>query len=97
MTTTTTALKIVDQLGLIEDQIAALQEQAEDLKNQLKILGKGSYAGTLYVTTIKHTPEKKTTAWSAVAKELNAPAELIAKHTKVTYDILSATTEALSN
>ena len=68
--TTTTALKIVDQLGLIEDQIAALQEQAEDFKNQLKILGKGSYAGTLYVTTIKHTPEKKTTAWSAVAKEL---------------------------
>jgi hypothetical protein len=54
--TTTTALKIVDQLGLIEDQIAALLEQAEDLKNQLKILGKGSYAGTLYVTTIKHTP-----------------------------------------
>ena len=95
--TTTTALKIVDQLGLIEDQIAALLEQAEDLKNQLKILGKGSYAGTLYVTTIKHTPENKTTAWSAVAKELNAPAELIAKHTKVTYDILSATTEALSN
>jgi hypothetical protein len=95
--TTITALKIVDQLGLIEDQIAALLEQAEDLKNQLKILGKGSYAGTLYVTTIKHTPEKKTTAWSAVAKELNAPAELIAKHTKVTYDILSATTEALSN
>ena len=39
MTTTTTALKIVDQLGLIEDQIAALQEQADDLKNQLKMLG----------------------------------------------------------
>lgn len=95
--TTTTALKIVDQLGLIEDQIAALQEQAEDLKNQLKTLGKGSYAGTLYVTIVKHTPEKKTTAWAAVAKELNAPADLIAKHTKVTYDILSATTEPLSN
>jgi len=69
--TTTTALKIVDQLGF--------------------------YAGTMYVTTIKHTPEKKTTAWSAVAKELNAPAELIAKHTKVTYNILAAETKALSN
>jgi hypothetical protein len=51
----------------------------------------------MYVTTIKHTPEKKTTAWSAVAKELNAPAELIAKHTKVTYNILAAETKALSN
>ena len=97
MTTTTTALKIVDQLGLIEDEIAAMQERADDLKNQLKLLGQGSYAGTMYVTTIKHTPEKKTTAWAAVAKELNAPADLIAKHTKITYDILSATTEPLSN
>jgi hypothetical protein len=95
--TTTTALKIVDQLGLIEDQIAALQEQAEDFKNQLKILGKGSYAGTLYVTTIKHTPEKKTTAWSAVAKEMSAPVELVSKHTKITYNIMSATTEPLTN
>lgn len=95
--TTNTALKIVDQLGLIEDQIAALQEQAEDIKNQLKMLGQGTYAGTLYVTTVKHTPEKKTTAWSAVAKELSAPAELIAKHTKVTYNILAAETKALSN
>jgi cell division septum initiation protein DivIVA len=95
--TTTTALKIVDQLGLIEDQIEALQEQAEDLKNQLKMLGQGSYAGTMYVTTIKHTPEKKSTAWAAVAKELSAPAELIAKHTKVTYNILAAETKALSN
>jgi hypothetical protein len=95
--TTTTALKIVDQLGLIEDQLAALQEQADDLKSQLKLLGQGSYAGTMYVTTIKHTPENKTTAWSAVAKELNAPADLIAKHTKVTYNILAAETKALSN
>ena len=95
--TTATALKIVDQLGLIEDQITVLQEQAEDLKNQLKILGKGTYAGTLYVTTITHTPQKKSTSWASVAKELNAPADLIAKHTKITYDILSATTEQLSN
>jgi hypothetical protein len=95
--TTTTALKIVDQLGLIEDQIEALLEQAEGLKNQLKMLGQGTYAGTMYVTIIKHTPEKKSTSWASVAKELNAPADLIAKHTKVTYDILSATTEALSN
>ena len=45
--TTTTALKIVDQLGLIEDQIEQLQEQAEALKSQLKLLGAGTYAGAL--------------------------------------------------
>ena len=95
--TTSTSLKIVDELGALLDQIELLTEQAEGLKNQLKLLGKGTYAGDLYVTTIKHTEEKKSTAWSAVAKELNAPADLVAKHTKVTYNILSAETKALSN
>jgi len=97
MNTTTTALKIIDDLGLIQDQIDSLTEQAEALKDQIKLLGAGTYAGTMYVTTIKVTPEKKTTAWAAVAKEMSAPAELVAKHTKVTYNIMSATTEPLSN
>ena len=95
--TTTTALKIVDELGLLEDQIAQLVEQAESLKNQIKLLGKGTYAGTLYVTTVTYTAEKKSTSWSAVAKELNAPEALITKHTKITKDILSASTNPLSN
>lgn len=95
--TVTTAIKIVDQLGLIEDQIEQLQEQAEALKNQIKMLGAGTYAGSMYVTTIKYTAEKKSTSWAAVAKELNAPADLVAKHTKITKDILSAETKVLSN
>jgi len=92
-----TTLKIVDQLGLIQDQIDQLTEQAEALKDQIKLLGAGTYAGTMYVTTIKHTPEKKSTSWASVAKELNAPADLVAKHTKITKDILSAETKPLSN
>ena len=95
--TTTTALKIVDDLGLIQDQIEALQEQAESLKSQLKLLGSGTYSGRLYVTTIKHTPEKKSTSWASVAKEMKAPAELVAKYTTVTYNIMSAETKALAN
>lgn len=95
--TVATALKIVDQLGLIQDQIEALQEQAESLKDQIKLFGAGTYAGNMYVTTIKVTPEKKSISWASVAKEANVPAELVAKHTKVTYNIMSATTEALSN
>jgi predicted aconitase len=97
MNANTTALKIVDDLGLIQDQIDALTEQAESLKDQLKLLGAGTYAGTMYVTTIKVTPEKKSTAWSAVAKEMSAPVELVSKHTKITYNIMSATTEPLTN
>jgi hypothetical protein len=51
----------------------------------------------MYVTTIKVTPEKKSTAWSAVAKEMGASAELVAKHTKISYNGMSATTEPLTN
>ena len=93
----TTSLKIVDELGSIEAQIKALQEQAESLKDQLKLLGAGTYAGDSFVTTIKHTPEKKSVAWSQVAKALSAPADLISKYTTVTTNILSAETKALSN
>lgn len=95
--TTANALKIVDDLGLLEDQIAALQDQAEGLKAQLKLLGAGTYRGTLYVTTVTHTPERKNVKWATVAKECNAPAELIAKYTTISYNLLSAETNPLSN
>ena len=95
--TTSTTLQIVDQLGALLDQIELLTEQAESLKDQIKLLGKGAYRGEFYVTTVKVTEEKKSTSWASVAKEANVPADLVAKHTKVTYTILSATTEALSN
>jgi hypothetical protein len=95
--TTSTALKVVDELGALLDQIELLTEQAESHKDQIKLLGKCTYRGAWYVTTIKVTEEKKSTSWASVAKEANVPAELVAKHTKVTYNILSATTEALSN
>jgi hypothetical protein len=51
----------------------------------------------MYLTQIKHTAEKKSTSWASVAKEMNAPEALIKKHTKVTFNQLSATTTALSN
>jgi len=93
----TTALKMVDNLGFLQDQIETLQEQAEDLKNKIKLLGAGTYRGSMYVTTVKLTPEKKTTAWSKVALELKAPADLVAKYTTISYNQLAAQTEPLEN
>ena len=55
--TTSTSLKIVDELGALLDQIELLTEQAEGLKDQIKLLGKGTYRGELYVTTVKVTEE----------------------------------------
>jgi hypothetical protein len=94
---TATALKMVDQLGLLEDQIDALKEQAEDIKNKLKLLGAGTYAGSMYVTIVKCTPEKKTVAWAKVAQELKAPPTLVTKYTTVSYDIMAAETKPLQN
>lgn len=93
----TTALKMVDQLGLLEDQIDALQEQAEDLKNKIKLLGAGTYRGSMYVTTVKLTPEKKSVAWAKVAQELEAPADLVTKYTTISYNLMAAQTEPLEN
>ena len=93
----TTALKMVDELGLLEDQIDALQEQAEDLKSKIKLLGAGTYRGSMYVTTVKLTPEKKTTAWSKVALELKAPADLVTKYTTISYNLMAAETKPLEN
>ena len=90
-------LELVDRLGLVEDQIEQLREQQEDLKNQIKLLGAGTYAGSMFVTTVKYTAERKNVAWAKVAKELNAPEELITKHTTVTKDIMSAETNPLAN
>lgn len=94
---TATALKMVDQLGLLEDQIDALKEQAEDIKSKLKLLGAGTYAGSMYVTTVKCTEERKTVAWAKVAQELQPSDDLVKKYTTVAYDIMSAQTEPLEN
>jgi hypothetical protein len=90
-------LELVDRLGLIEDQIEQLREQQEDLKNQIKLLGAGTYAGNLFITTVKHTAERKTVAWAKVAKELNAPEALVTKYTTVAKDIMSAETNPRAN
>ena len=90
-----TTLKIVDDLGQLEQQIAKLQAEQESLKNQLKLMGAGTYAGERFVTTITNTPERKTVSWASVAKALNAPEELVTKFTKISYDIMSAETKPL--
>jgi hypothetical protein len=51
----------------------------------------------MYVTTVKLTPEKKTVAWSKVAQELKAPADLVTKYTTISYNIMAAQTEPLEN
>lgn len=76
-------LTAVDRLGLLQAQIAELEEQAEAIKNELKNAGEGHVSGNLYKACVSLS-ERKTVDNKAVFAECNIPAEVIAKHTKTT-------------
>ena len=76
-------LNTVDQLGLLQAQIADLESQAEVLKNELKNAGEGHIEGNLYKSCVTLS-QRNIVDNKAVFAEANVPAELIAKHTKTT-------------
>ena len=76
-------LTTVDQLGMLQAQIADLEAQAEVLKNELKNAGEGHVEGNLYKSCVTLS-QRNTVDNKAVFAEANVPAELIAKHTKTT-------------
>jgi hypothetical protein len=76
-------LNTVDQLGLLQAQIANLEAQAEVLKNELKNAGEGHVEGNLYKSCVTLS-QRKTVDNKAVYAEANVPADLIEKHTKTT-------------
>lgn len=96
-TATLTTIAIVDEIGFLEEEIKNKQAELESKKDELKLLGAGTYVGALFVTTVSNTPEKKSVSWAKAAKEVNIPASIVEKHTTVTYNILSATTKARAN
>lgn len=92
---TTTALAIVDELGLLKDQLDAIKEQIADREAQLKVLAGGekvTFTGTMYATTVSAVFSKNSTSWAKVAAELNAPAELVAKFTTTSTNATITTT-----
>ena len=99
MTTVTTQTigDKVDQLGSLLDQIEALTLDAQALKAQLYLHGKGSYVGRLYTSTVIHAPVVKTVKWAGVAKEAQVPQSIIDKHTTTTFDKMSVKVEQVSN
>lgn len=76
-------LNTVDQLGLLQAQIADLELQAEVFKNELKNAGEGHVEGNLYKSCVTLS-QRNIVDNKAVFAEANVPKELIAKHTKTT-------------
>ena len=85
--TTAITTNSIDSLGALLAQIADLTKEADKIKDSLKeeasLSGQKSFEGDLFKATYVET-NRSTVDWKAIAKALNIPAELIAKHTSAT-------------
>jgi N-methylhydantoinase B/oxoprolinase/acetone carboxylase alpha subunit len=71
----------VDRLADIKAQIAALQAEEEELKNDLTESGAAAIEGTLHRAAITYGSTRTTTDWQAVAQHLKPSRQLIKAHT----------------
>jgi len=71
--------KIVDDLGMVRAQLATLREQETALELQLYGMGKGSYDGIMFHSTVSIW-EQVATSWKAIAEKLQPSRQLIAAH-----------------
>lgn len=75
----------IDELGNLLAQIKTLTSKADaikkDIKEEASLSGQKKFEGDDYVVTYVES-NVSTVDWKAIAKALNIPAELIAKHTK---------------
>ena len=79
-------LQDLDKLGILQAEIANLQEQAEALKDKFKNAGEGKYEGNLYKASVSLS-QRNVVDYKALVENLGIPAEVIAKFTKTTASI----------
>jgi hypothetical protein len=77
-------VKIVDQIGQIDDQIKALKAQQDVLKAQIEENGTGTYRGRDYALTFAQS-ERTTVSWAKVAEEVKPAPEIVAKYSKTSF------------
>ena len=81
-------MDLVDQLGFLLAEEAAIHSKVEEIKDVLKNLGEGRNDGRLYSATVTLS-QRSTINYAKMAEELGVtfPDALIAKHTKTTASI----------
>ena len=89
-------VSIVDELGSINDQIKALEARAKELKAHVaNEFGEGATAGNEYVAKVTLS-QRGTLDGKALAAELGATAEQIAKFTKIS-SVITVKTERVAH
>lgn len=68
--------KLIDRLAEIDAQIAALKEQADAIKDEIKARGDGTYVGVQYVVEV--TTTRTATLDQKAVKAILEPAQIIA-------------------
>jgi hypothetical protein len=75
---------MVDELGQLQDQAAALADQIDTLKTTIKAQGAGRYLGSRWQSLVSDVAESKKTDWRAVAEHFAPSHQLITAHTSIT-------------
>lgn len=75
---------MVDELGQLQDQAAALAAQIDTLKTTIKAQGAGRYIGSRWQSLVSDVAESKKTDWKAVAAHFNPSHQLITAHSSIT-------------
>ena len=83
---------MVDELGQLQDQAAALAEQIDSLKADIKAQGAGRYLGTRWQSVVTAQSESDKVNWEAVAMYLKPSHQLITAHTKKVINVPRITT-----
>jgi len=75
---------LVDELGQLQDQAAALAAQIDTIKTTIKQQGAGRYPGSRWQSLVVDVAESKKTNWQAVAEHFSPSHQLITAHTTTT-------------
>lgn len=71
---------LVDELGSLQDQAAALKTQIDSLKATIKAQGTGRYLGNRWQSLVSPVAEYKNVDWKSVAAHFNPSHQLITAH-----------------
>lgn len=74
---------LVDELGQLQDQAAALAAQIDTLKTTIKAQGAGRYLGSRWQSLVSPVAESKRVNWEAVAMHMQPSHQLITAHTSI--------------
>lgn len=83
---------LVDELGSLQDQAAALAAQIDTIKATIKAQGAGRYLGSRWQSLVSDVAESKRVNWQAVAEHFTPSHQLITAHTSTTPATTKITT-----